>query len=173
MRVPTWAACAALVVLALACRPNRASTPSAAAPPATTPSDTALMGTAPDSLSLELVLPPRVRAGEPVPITLRVENSTGRTLDLYLRGRTITFDVVVARAGGEVVWRRLDDEIIPAIVHLRPLAPGERLEIEAAWDQRTKQGARLEPGEYVARGFLLVEGDPLETPPAAFRVGEQ
>ena len=47
------------------------------------------------------------------------------------------------------------------------------LEAEAAWDQRTKQGKRLEPGEYAARGFLLVEGDPLETPPAAFRVVEQ
>jgi hypothetical protein len=131
------------------------------------------MTTAPDSLGLELVLPRQVRAGEPIAIRLRVQNPAGRTRDLYLRGRTITFDVVVARAGGEVVWQRLDNEIIPAIVHLRPLAPGERLEAEAAWDQRTKRGTQLDPGEYVARGFLLVEGDPLETPPAAFCVVEQ
>lgn len=173
MHAWVFAACAAVVALTSACRPEPAETRGAAAAAAAPSNDTTVMATAPDSLGFELVLPRQVRAGEPVVITLRVQNRAGRTLDLYLRGRTITFDVVVARAGGEVVWRRLDDEIIPAIVHLRPLAPGERLEAEAAWDQRTKQGKRLEPGEYVARGFLLVEGDPLETPPAAFRVVEQ
>jgi len=101
---------------------------------------------------------------------LRVSNRGARPLDLYLRGRTVTVDVVVTRAGGEVVWRRLEGEIIPAIVHLRTLAPGERLEVAAVWDQRTNLGIPAGPGEYAARGFLLVEGDPVPTPPAAFRV---
>jgi hypothetical protein len=120
--------------------------------------------TQPDSLDLELQVPRRVPAGEPVPITLRVHNRTERALDLYLRGREITFDVEVARPDGEVVWRLLDDEIIPAILHLRTLQPDERIEIPATWDQRTKEGRLLEAGEYAARGFLLVEGAPLETP---------
>lgn len=164
-RIPVAAAYGALAVLALAARPDPAATRGVAAPPA-------VMQAAPESLSLELMLPPRVRAGKPVTITLRVRNQTERTLDLYLRGRTITFDVVVARPGGEVVWRRLENEIIPAIVHLRTLAPAERLEVETVWDQRTKQGRRVEPGEYTARGLLLVEGDPLETPLAPFRIVE-
>lgn len=130
------------------------------------------MKAAPESLSLELVLPPRVRAGEPVPITLRVRNKTERTLDLYLRGRTTTFDVIVARPDGDVVWQRLEDEIIPAIVHLRPLAPAEQFELETVWDQRTRDERRVEPGGYTARGLLLVEGDALETPLAPFRIGE-
>lgn len=123
-----------------------------------------------DSLDLELQLPARVRAGAPVPIRLRVRNRTGRSLDLYLLGRTTTFDVVIAGSGGKVVWRRLEDEIIPAIVHLHPLAPAEPLEAEAVWDQHTKGGKRVAPGEYTVRGLLLVEGEPLETPPATLRI---
>lgn len=176
MRAPICvaSALAALVALASGCRPEPAETHAAPQHRRDRPvADTTVMTPPADSLGLKLVLPRQVRAGEPLVITLRIQNRAGRTLDLYLRGRTITFDVVVARHGGEVVWRRLEDEIIPAIVHLRPLAPGEWLEAKAGWDQRTKQGRRLESGEYVARGFLLVEGNPLETPPAAFRVVEQ
>jgi intracellular proteinase inhibitor BsuPI len=117
-----------------------------------------------DSLRLELLLEPRVRAGEPVRFRLRVQNVAQRPLDLYLRGRTITFDVLISRAVGGVVWRRLEGEIIPAIVQLRPLAPGERLEAEAVWDQRANDGKRVEPGEYVVDASLLVEGEPLRTP---------
>lgn len=127
----------------------------------------------PDSLGLELVLPRSVPARNPVQITLRVQNRTERSVDLYLRGRTATFDVVVARSGGEIIWQRLEDEIIPAIVHLRTLAPAEQLELVTVWNQRTKQGGPLEAGEYTARGLLLVEGDPLETPSARFRIVER
>jgi len=160
-------------VPALACRPAPPETRDAAVPPATSPLATAVTEPAPDSLGLELVLPRRVGAGKPVPITLRVQNRTRHTIDLYLRGRTATFEVVVARPDGEVVWRRLEDEIIPAIVHLRALAPAERLELVTVWDQRTKRGRPVEAGEYTARGLLLVEGDPLETPSAPFRIVER
>src|SRR5262245_31840654 len=87
----------------------------------------------PESLRLELLAPSRVRAAAPVTLRLRVQNVSQRAVDLYLRGRNVTFDVVIARASGEVVWQRLEGEIIPAIVHLRPLKPGERLEAETVW----------------------------------------
>lgn len=132
--------------------------------------DRSVSDSAADSLDLELLLPSRVRAGAPVPIRLRVRNRTGRSLDLYLLGRTTTFDVVITGVGGEEVWRRLEDEVIPAIVHLRPLAPAEPLEAEAVWDQHTKGGKRVAPGEYTVRGILLVEGEPLATPPAPLRI---
>ena len=123
-----------------------------------------------DPLRLELLMPAHVRAGERLPIRLRVQNVSGRAIDLYLRGRAPTFDVLVARPSGEVVWRRLEGEIIPAIVHLHPLAPGERLEIETAWDQRAQNGRAAGAGDYVATGLLLVEGEPLRTPSASFTV---
>lgn len=118
----------------------------------------------PESIRLELLLEPRVRAGEPVRIRLRAQNVAERPLDLTLRGRTVTFDVVITRASGAEVWRRLEGEIIPAIVHLRTLAPGERLEVETTWDQRANDGKAVGPGEYVVGGFLLAEGEPLRTP---------
>jgi hypothetical protein len=111
-----------------------------------------------------------VRVGEPVSFVLRIENRAERTLDVYLRGRTITVDVVVAGEGGEVVWRRLEDEIIPAIALLRTLAPRERVEVGVVWDQRTRQGRQVQPGDYTARAFLLVEGGTLETAAASFQI---
>ena len=160
---------AAAAGAAAACRSDAVETPDTAEPPAKTPPATTVTEPA-DSLGLDLLVPSRIRAGEPVPIELRLENRTGRALDLYLRGRTITFDVVVARPSGEVVWQRLQDEIIPAIVHLRTLAPAERLELEAVWDQQTNQGRLVEAGEYTAHGLLLVEGEPLKTPPVRLRI---
>ena len=126
--------------------------------------------TAGDSLGLRLGTIGSVRVGEPILITLHLQNRTQRTVDLYLRGRSITFDVEIARASGEVVWRRLEEEIIPAIVHIRPMGPEERLDLQVTWDPRTPEGALLEPGEYTARGYLLTEGEPLETPAVSFSV---
>ncbi len=130
----------------------------------------AVTSAAPDSLRLELLLQPRVRAGEPVRLELRAENVAPRAVDLYLRGRTPTFDVVIARAGGGVVWRRLEGEIIPAIVGLRALRPGERLQVEATWDQRTNGGEAVEPGDYVVEGSLLTDGEPLRAPPRSLTI---
>lgn len=150
MRLPASVASAALVFCASAARPEQSGD----------------MTTGSDSVGVELVLPRSVRAGEPVPIGLRVRNHTRHALDLYLRGRRPTFDVVISNAAGEVVWRRLEGEIVPAVLQVRTLEPGEGLDLEAVWDQRTRSGRPAEPGEYTARGALLAEGEPLETPAA-------
>ena len=125
--------------------------------------------TASDGLDLELVIPACIRSGETVQLTLRVVNPSERGIDLYLRGRSITFDVEIARTNGEVVWRLLADEIIPAIVHLRTLGAGERIEARATLDQK-ERGRDLEPGDYRARGLLLLETASLETPWRPLRV---
>ena len=158
----------ALVVSALACR---ADTPEAHAPDSssrTISPETAVSDAVSDSLRLELLLPRSARAGEPISIRLRVENRTQHRIDLYLRGRTPTFDVIVARSDGVVVWHRLEDEVIPAIVSFRALAPGDHLELAATWNQRTKKRQTVGAGSYTARGLLLVEGSPLETPRVPF-----
>jgi hypothetical protein len=123
-----------------------------------------------DSLRLSLDLPRTIRAGAAVPISVRVENTTDRTLDLYLRGRTIAFDLVVSDEGGEIVWRRLEGEVIPAILRIEPLPAGESLTLEATWDQRTNAGDPVDPGMYTVRGELLTESDPLATPTERFRI---
>ena len=158
-----------LALLATACAADRAEHADHAR--AADLAERTMTASVPDSLLLRLIVPGEVRAGRRVPLTLTIENRGTRPLDLYLRGRGITVDVEVARAGGEVVWRRLEGEIIPAILHLRTLAPGERLEVEVEWDQRTAGGAPVAPGAYLARALLLVEGDPWATEWVAFRIG--
>lgn len=123
-----------------------------------------------DSLRLETRVPERVPAGETVPIVLRAENVSGETLDLYLQGRAIAFDVAVMDADGRVVWRRLEDEVVPAILRIETLEPGAALELEAGWDQRSSTGESVAPGGYTLHGELLTEGDPLITPTARFRI---
>jgi hypothetical protein len=134
-----------------------AASPAAAQQPTVTPAE---------SLHLTLVAPAEARAGERVPFTLRLENRGTRPLDLYLRGRSLTFDVEVANPAGTVVWRRLEGEVIPAIVHLRTLAAGERLEVATAWDQTFNDGRPVPPGRYTVRALLLTEGTARVTPAA-------
>ena len=116
-----------------------------------------------DSLRVELIVAERVRVGETVRFTLQVQNVSTRTFDLYLRGRESTFDIQVTGVAGNLVWQRLAGAVVPAIVHIRPLAPRERFELIAEWDQRDTKGRPLAVGEYSARGLLLVEGAPLAT----------
>jgi hypothetical protein len=123
-----------------------------------------------ESLALELVVPPRVRAGDPVSLTLRARNPTSRPMDLYLRGRTPTVDVVITGAAGDTLWRRLEGEVIPAILHLRALAPGEGFDVSVTWNQRTGAGTPVSPGTYRVRGALLLETTQRETAVATLEI---
>jgi len=102
---------------------------------------------------------------------LRVENPADRPLDLYLRGRAIEFDVVAAADDGRVVWRKLEGQVIPAILRLETLAPGGVLELRTEWDQRTNDGRRVPAGSYTIRGLLLTDSEtPLASPPTRLRI---
>ena len=125
----------------------------------------------PAALRIRLDAPAEVRAGDAVPFTLRVENAGARPLELYLRGRAIAFDVVVARPDGLTMWRRLGGEVVQAILQIRVLAPGEVLELRAAWDQRDGRGAPVGPGDYRAHGVLLMESpERVSTAPVPLRI---
>ena len=78
-----------------------------------------------DSLAFTIHVPDSVRAGEPVPIVLRVTNRTDAPVDLHLLGRTIAFDVVVTREDGTPVWRRLEGQAVQSILQLRYRVHGE------------------------------------------------
>ena len=125
-----------------------------------------------DSLDVRLDVPAAVRAGLSVPVTLRVTNTSRQAVELYLAGRTPVFDVVVTRADGRAVWRRLRDAVVPAIVQVRVLAPGETLRLRTTWTQRDDERARVEPGRYLLRAALLTDGAPLESPSAPLEIRE-
>jgi hypothetical protein len=116
-------------------------------------------------LRLALVAPDKVRRGEPVPITLRLTNTAKRGVELYLTGRTVTFDIIVARPDGQVVWRRLEHVATQQILQIKMLAPGETFELKDVWRQA------VEPGEYTLTGVLPTGGEPLRTAPARLRIG--
>lgn len=125
----------------------------------------------PDSLRIQLDVPEVAPIGKPVPIVIRLENVGARPLDLYLRGRTIAFDIFISRADGQPVWQRLKDAIIPAIIQLKTLRPKEVLELKAEWDQRSNRGEPVGPGAYEVRGAVLTD-DPaaFETASASLRI---
>lgn len=110
-------------------------------------------------------------AGDPVPIVIVAENVGQNPLELHLRGRTITFDVTAARPNGDIVWRRLEGAVTQAILQLRVLESGERLEMADEWDQRGKDGRQVEPGVYELTGMLFTDdADPIRTRPITIRI---
>lgn len=118
----------------------------------------------PDSISFLVVAPDSVRRGEAVPLTLRLTNTGDRPVHLYLTGRTITFDIIVARADGQVVWRRLEHVTGQQILQVKTLAPGETMELKDVWKPA------VDPGEYTLQGVLPTDGAPLRTAPRSLRI---
>jgi hypothetical protein len=125
----------------------------------------------PDSMRVEIVVPPRVAAGEPVPIAIRIANTADRPIELHLQGRTVVFDLIV-RKGDMVVWRRLQGQSVPAILQLRMLAPGEAMELKDTWEQQDDAGRRVGPGEYRVSGEIPTDGEPLRAGPVSLTVGD-
>jgi Intracellular proteinase inhibitor len=121
-------------------------------------------------LHLSVVAPDSVRRGASVPITLRLTNTGKQSLNLYLTGRTITFDVVVAHLDGAVVWRRLEGASGQQILQIKTVAPGETVELKAVWNQRTNAGVTAPPGDYTVQGVLPTDGEPLRTKPVRLRI---
>jgi hypothetical protein len=145
-----------VVVTSAACRDaSSRNAPS----PSTVPDERA------DTLRLTLSFSDTVTAGDQVTVTLRLENVTDRRLDLYLTGRDVTFDLVVATARGDTVWRRLKGEAIPMTLRLESIDAGGSLERAAAWPGVDQDGRVVAAGAYRVRGALLAEGGAIATPP--------
>ena len=108
-----------------------------------------------DTLELRLTMPREARTGRAVRAKARLTNVAGRPLDLYLRGRGLTIDLVAEGTNGDKAWRLLEGEVIPAIVHHRRLGPGEVLDVPLSWSWA------LEEGIYRVHALLLTEGNPV------------
>ena len=121
-------------------------------------------------MRVEIVVPPRVAAGESVPIAIRITNAGDRPIELHLQGRTVVFDLIVSR-GDAVVWRRLEGESVTAILQLRTLAAGEVLELKDTWQQQDGRGRPVGPGEYGVSGEVPTDGAPLRAGPVRLTIG--
>lgn len=158
-------------VLLLACQPTPPADDAELRPSPQPAPESQVSATESDSLELSLEVPQQVRAGAATRMSIRVENTSGGPLDLYLRGREIAFDLIVENAHGEVVWRRLEEEVIQAVLRIETLQPGAMLELADSWDQRANDGDPVPPGTYTVRGEILTDGEPLVTPDAPLRIG--
>jgi hypothetical protein len=117
-------------------------------------------------LRVWLIAPESARLGSIVPIVIRLENTGEASLQLYLRGREIAYDILIGDAAGQVVWNRLEGHIIPGIIQVKVLESGEVLELSHEWDQRTNRGKAVGAGLYTAQGIVLTDGPgPLASPP--------
>ena len=125
--------------------------------PAVSATESTPSGDSVANLRARLEVPAEVKAGATLTFSLHVTNVGSRTVELYLRGRTPDFDVTIAGSDGSLAWRRFEDAVIPAIVQLRPLAPGASLVLHTTWDQRVRSGRALTAGDYVVTAMLLTE----------------
>jgi len=124
-----------------------------------------------DSVAFRVHAPTSVRVGEPVPIELVLTNRTERRLTLYLQGRPPAFDIAVSREDGTIVWRRLQGQVVSAILAVRELAPAESLTFEVVWDGRSADGRPAPPGRYHITGSLRTDTpEGLTTSPAPLQI---
>ena len=114
-------------------------------------------------MQLEIDLPSEVPRGRPVPIDLRLINPGRESREVVLQGRPTAFDITVTRLDGTPVWRRLDREVVAAILQLRTFAARETLGFHAVWNQRDSGGTLVPPGDYLVRGGIPSD------PPAVFQ----
>jgi hypothetical protein len=115
------------------------------------------------SMTLEIALADTVHAGQIVPMTLRLTNPGRKPATVYLQGRPVAFDIIVARPDGTPIWHRLEGAVVSAVLQVRSMAPGEVIEFRDIWSQRTDRGQAVPPGEYVVTGVLPTD------PPAELR----
>src|SRR5215208_2928190 len=123
----------------------------------------ALVGQLAGSMKLELVLPASVRQRQAIEITLRLINTSRKPVTVYLQGRPIAFDVIVTHEDGRPVWRRLKGAVIPSILQVRVLQPGETVEFSDTWRQQDDLGQPIPAGRYLVTGVLPAD------PPEEFR----
>lgn len=121
----------------------------------------AVSDTQADSVRVRLTTPARARAGSPSTLTLTIENLESRRLDLYLRGRELTVDIVVTDATGAQVFHLLEGQTIPAVVRLQTLQAREVFEVSAMWFVSNQRKQPLPPGTYTIRATLLAEDSSL------------
>jgi hypothetical protein len=124
-----------------------------------------------DSLAFRVELPATAASGERVPIVLRLSNTARHPVTLALEGRPIAFDVTIARLDGTVVWRRLEGQVVSAILAVRTIEAGESLTFETEWSGGLPDGSPAPPGRYTVTGALPTDRpEGLNTKAAPLRV---
>ena len=97
-----------------------------------------------NALEFTLAVASRGRVGRRAPVTLRLRNTSNRPAEVHFLGRSIVFDIIIARDNGAIVWRRLAHGVGPSILQLRTLAPGEFLVVPKGVEHRPVAAEEVE-----------------------------
>lgn len=120
-------------------------------------------------LTLQLDMPAEVPADRPLPLKLTLANTSTDAVQVTLGGRP-PYDFVVTTENGTEAARWSRNQVIQAILELRTMSAGERVEYNVEWVAADGRGV-LPPGSYVMRGMLNLDPpDKMETAPKRFRV---
>jgi len=117
------------------------------------------------AFAAELRVPRETRIGQPVPMELVVRNASERPVWVEYGDSNHAFDFTIDDANGGNVWDRTQakqKEPDYAILHSRPLAPGDAIRFSDTWDSRGASGRPLPPGRYSVRGTF--DADAKEAP---------
>lgn len=95
---------------------------------------------------------------KPVNLRLTVRNTGRQAVTLPFQSSQ-RYELQVLQ-NGRVVWNWAHGQFFTQAIQRRELAPGEELVFSQAWNLRTNEGPRIEPGRYTVRGALLIAGAP-------------
>jgi len=109
-------------------------------------------------LRLDLIVPGTGRLHEPVPVTIRLTNTSTQPIEVYFVGREITFDIVVRGENGATVWRRLEGKTVQTVLQVRRFQPNETLELTDSWTPTTT-------GRFTVEGVVVGDAESLTTNP--------
>lgn len=122
-------------------------------------------------LTLRLEAPRAVREGESVELVLHVGNPTAREVRVGLAaGPDLSFDPLVTRPGGPLVWRRWRGLWAGPAGEDLVLPPAAGRAFRATWDLRDLDARAVPPGEYEVHARLLAEGGRVLSPPDLHRI---
>ncbi len=106
--------------------------------------------------------PSAVTIAEPVPITIRVMNTSANAEVLHVPyDSTYRFDVVVRDSKGSVVWDRLANAFIATPLVSMTIEPGGEKDFATVWDGRNQSGTPVPAGSYSITGTFTPDTGPI------------
>jgi hypothetical protein len=103
-------------------------------------------------LQLTLEVPKEALASESVPLKLKIENTSGKVLNLEVG--YAPHDFIVTTPDGAEVWRWSYGKAFPLVTRPLILQPNEVKEFSETWDQLDKEGYPVLAGTYNVYGIF-------------------